>query len=217
MILELLVVRKSTAGVEVVPTEGFVYLAQAKLKEFLRQGKPKSTPAYEGVVMGLKIRDIDHLTSYKVNEGTKMFGNPQKEYARTLVTYGIYTCVAIVAHNPQIKTGFIGHATCTANALHLLEELKKEIGDINKTNLVLYGGDKNDRWSVEMTSAIEGCISSEFKGITIIGKDTLRGRNERMAKIPAQSPKPDWSHSNFFSAIGLDTQTGEIFIPSSKP
>lgn len=164
----------------------------------LRKGSLIARPRCDGLASQLRQHTIDGTDSLLAYEDQFAFGALQIPNSRFLVTYDLQSCLAIIAHNPDERAGFLAHATVTVSAFDAVE---RALTLLRPKTFFLYGGDGSNPNSVEMVRIAEALLSKNKA--TVIGRDTLRGKS-RISSIPM-----------FDSAIALDTLTGEVFIPSN--
>jgi len=161
----------------------------------LAEGMKTAKQACEGSLSSLKPAFVASRESIVVEEQEFAFGSPKHiSNSRYLLTYDIQTCVCIAAYNPRQTAGFIAHAFEPVNAFDAIE---KAIGLLEAKTIVLLGGWKSSITSEDTIAIAEALIAKNDKSIKLVGRNTLTPPNTK--------------------SLGLDTMTGELFIPSNRP
>jgi len=143
----------------------------------------------EGVAVNPKALSTNVSDTISIPEQTCALGSPMVSGSRYLVTYGLNTCVAIMAHDPDKKVGFMAHA----NYSHIVLQALAVVQSYKMKSLVIYGGLRSH---INSLRVIDYFLSKDL-GINLVGIDTAE------------------KYTLGSGSIGLDTETGEVFSPAN--
>ena len=162
-------------------------------ENLLRQGRQIAAAVCEGTALGMRHAYFEPTTTVVVGEAAVRLRILHASSKLALPAHlQRRTSWPVVAYNPEQKAGFIGHAFEQVNAADAIE---RAVDLLDAKTIVLFGGRASSRRSFETVCIAEALLSKHGERIKIVGRDTLR--QERPV------------------AIGLDTHTGEIFVPSN--
>ena len=163
--------------------------------DLLKEGMKIAKQASKGSVSSMRHASAAPKETIVVEEQEFAFGSPKHiPNSRYLVTYDIQTCLCIAAYNPQQTAGFLAHAFEPVNAFDAIE---RAIGLLGAKTIVLLGGWESSNTSQETVAIAEALIARNSKSIKLVGRNTLTKQNTK--------------------SLGLDTMTGELFVPSNRP
>ena len=154
-------------------------------------GRDATERKLKGLPPDLRVLRVDPAETIAVSQGGYTIGSPEVRGARYLVTEGLSTCMGIIGYNSDDRVGLLAHTGTPPETYDALTKVQYEI----RGRLTTVGGsDSND----DHIAMVEGYrLFGDGTRLPIVGQNTLKDSAPR--------------------AIGLDTQTGEVFKPANMP